>query len=477
MPIVVGHDFNPGLLPYEAAYMMQQQALGQQAAQGQGALQAQAAATNARLRPQGGGSDLMARHNASQAEQGAGFDWQTPIQLMHPDNSYDTLYQSQGADPMARQGGNPNASPGFGMLGSREQIVRDNSNVINPNDPLDRAKVGRLQNLPNGNNYVNADFFRSPEELKDREQAKANDEWDRRQQFEENLRAGRVDKVAQRATEKAGNQPFGVTKEGDALDKQYAKDMDVYHRGESEESSAEASSPLKRVPIDGQADEFVEKATNKSYEPEIKAQRDALLGQLVDGLKHPASEDPQVRATFTESINKELQKLDVANAHLQAQRANEKAQQDALERRQQERQNEERAKEKRTQEEREQRDTAHAIAIETRQEKTEQRKEHRDRTAKNWEKASDAADRKNLSGPEREAYIKSKFEELQAGNPRPEGERNDAGIQKVLSKPVSQLSPFEQRGLMSHLQELAQQGASADDMRQSVAQMLGAQSA
>lgn len=214
MGIVVGHDVNPGLLPYEAAYAMQ---LGQNGRQGN--LQAQAAAENQRLQPQGGGAGLMARHNASQAQEGAGFDWQTPIVITHPDQSqdpnsgmrYDTLYQSQGADPLANAAGVAGASSGFGKLGSREQYIVDQNSRIDPNNPLDRANVGKLADaMPYGTNQIGGDVADQLFSPQSRETNK----------YAENLRI------------KAGEQPFGVTKEGDALDRQYAADMAKYRSGQ-----------------------------------------------------------------------------------------------------------------------------------------------------------------------------------------------------------------------------------------------------
>lgn len=222
MGIVVGHDINPGLLPYEAAYLSQQQL-------GRGNLQNQAAAENARLQPQGGGAGLMVRHNASQAEQGAGFDWQTPIVVTHPDQStdpnsgmrYDTLYQSQGADPLANAAGVAGASPGFGKLGSREQYIVDENSRINANDPQDRATVGRLGNaMPYGTNTI--------------------DSQDADQLFNPQRKLSRSDQVAADARARAGEQPYGVSKQGDALDRQYEQDM-AKHRGKQDAAATDSA--------------------------------------------------------------------------------------------------------------------------------------------------------------------------------------------------------------------------------------------
>lgn len=307
MPIVVGHDVNPGLLPYEAAYLSQQQ-LGQQNQQGN--LQAQAAATNARLRPTNGGADLMAIRARDAAGKGpdtyAGMDWQTPIVVTHPDQSqdpnsgmrYDTLYQSQGADPLANAAGVAGASPGFGKLGSREQYVEDNAGVINPNDPFDRAQVGKLQNMPYGTNYANPDFFRNDQELKDRETAKQNAEYDRRQDEQRNFQADqknedRLARESEAQTKAAGaDAKFGST----------AKAALGYISGQRHQpqSEDEQDGPLGN----GQGVE------DNTYSPSTQKRRDQLIDQASEIYSDSSGKySPEDKATTLKSMADEMKSM------------------------------------------------------------------------------------------------------------------------------------------------------------------------
>lgn len=192
MGISVGHDVNQGMYAYDVAYgdALNAQRLRALGPYGGGSVQAQNAALA------GNPAEIAAkkarRAEGKEPDTSAGFDWQTPIQVEHGNGTEDTLYQSQGVDPLANAAGVAGASAGFGKLGSREQTVYDNANVINPNDPNDRAKVGRLtQDLPYGTNFQDADYFRSDKEKQDIADAKKQAEFDRQQKLKSGLELSR----------------------------------------------------------------------------------------------------------------------------------------------------------------------------------------------------------------------------------------------------------------------------------------------
>lgn len=348
MPIVVGHDVNPGLLPYEAAYMMQQQALGQQAAQGQGALQAQAAATNARLRPQGGGSDLMARHNASQAEQGAGFDWQTPIQVFHdggsqrqdggsmfaPHASYDTLYQSQGVDPLASAAGVKGASAGFGKLGSREQVVYDPSNMIDPGDPNDRANLGKMVNaLPYGSNQLSQDtsedLFLSPDEKRQKAEDEKLNYYQRQQGV---LQGGRERLAGQKAAQRSNEIKINAANKAAQIAQTYGL------KGELQQNALAAALEREQLGLDQRqqqhednmtmagsgsieaAQRLVDELDHLSpeelalYGKDVGTRIAQIKGALQDYENHPAKGDAAGKAAVAKGLFEQLKRLEASKS-------------------------------------------------------------------------------------------------------------------------------------------------------------------
>ena len=232
MGITVRHDFNPGMLPYEIGYadfleQLRRRQQQQSGPESPAARQASADATNARMR---GDRAKLGERQAARARgelppdpsTEAGFNWQTPVQVFNPEGGYRTHYQNQGADPM-RTGA-------FGGLGTKEQNVYDTAGVIDLDNPYDRQMLDRVTRLP-GNNFVEADRFRSKEEIEQRHYQEQSR--DHQQAYEKRQAVLQKNREALLA-EKAGEAPFGVTKEGEKLDRDYARDMDAWRKGQDE---------------------------------------------------------------------------------------------------------------------------------------------------------------------------------------------------------------------------------------------------
>jgi hypothetical protein len=96
----------------------------------------------------------------------AGFNWQSPVEVIGPDGRRQVLYENLGVDPL-RTGG-------FGALGSGEKKVylsQDAAAHFNPNDPRDNQMLGRMVNAGQGAvggvTQFDEKLFYSPEEMDD----------------------------------------------------------------------------------------------------------------------------------------------------------------------------------------------------------------------------------------------------------------------------------------------------------------------
>lgn len=360
MGIVVGHDINPDLIPYEAAYQMQ---LGQNAQNQQGSLQAQAAAENAHLRPTNGGADLMAVRARDAAGKGpdtyAGMDWQTPIKVYHPDGAgydsenmtggggarYDTLYQSQGADPMAAAAGVAGASRGFGMLGSREQTVYDQG-IEDPNNPtgprkyIDVNDAGEVHNLEKtldqtggGQRHYGEDdyatMFLSPEEQKQRAANVEQKNYERkqgvlqggRQQLQQAKALQRASEIKTQAANKAAQiaQTYGLKGELEQtalaaeLERQQMRlDQDEQHHQDNMTMAGGGSIDAAR--------QLINEFDNMSPEQQAIYGKDAgtriaaMKAALMAHDNHAANEEPAVAAAVAKGLFQQLKNLEAAKS-------------------------------------------------------------------------------------------------------------------------------------------------------------------
>lgn len=216
--------------------------------------------------------DRLGQKQGPMQDSYAGFNWQNPISIRQtgPDGRPQnlTMYENLGVDPLA--------TGGFGALGTRETLINDYGNMIDPLNMRDRAALGKVVQSRQSMDIVgdDADMFRSADEIEARQYE--------RQKSRKN---------AELAEQLELRDTYDAKK----------RDRDFERKQAEENSQAQREFEIRQAALDA--------AEDPSQAPQIQKERENIRNQIA-AIKIKIAKMPEsARASFEAAANPILKEL------------------------------------------------------------------------------------------------------------------------------------------------------------------------